>query len=147
MKKKTVLKDLRAKESKLAAELADVRKQIRAEEARQASVQGTGLGEMMRKRYAELHPDANLDDLTPEEMFQLVLADQAAKPVASEENEAGDLASTNPEVEMLEASERESGDELEQTEQPEQEPDGDCEHGEQEAAADCERSEQQMFRF
>lgn len=120
MKKKTVLKDLRAKESKLAAELADVRKQIRAEEARQASVQGTGLGEMMRKRYAELHPDANLDDLTPEEMFQLVLADQAAKPAAPEENEAGDLVSTDPEIEMPEASEEEAdadsegGDESEQ---------------------------------
>lgn len=117
MKKKTVLKDLRAKEAKLSADLAEVRKQIRAEEARQANVQGNGLGEMMRKRYAELHPDANLDDLTPEEIFELVLADQKAKPPVEQktepeafENAAGDLVSTDAEVEMPEEGELSDSD-------------------------------------
>lgn len=134
MKKKTVLKDLRAKEAKLSADLAEVRKQIRAEEARQANVQGNGLGEMMRKRYAELHPDANLDDLTPEEIFELVLADQKAKPPVEQkmepeafENAAGDLVSTDAEVEMPE--------------------DGELSDSDAEEAADDGTPEQPTFRF
>lgn len=128
MKKKTVLKDLRAKEAKLAAELADVRKQIRAEEARQASIQGNGLGEMMRRRYAELHPEANLDDLTPEEIFNLVLEDQKAKQ--TEEKKAPEAEEDESEELVLsDAPETVDNDEESVTDGP---------------AGDC---EQQTFRF
>lgn len=142
MKKKTVLKDLRAREAKLAADLADVRKQIRAEEARQASIQGNGLGEMMRRRYAELHPEANLDDLTPEEIFNLVLEDQKAKPA---EKKKAPEASTDGPGDLVITDDQETVDsdaEESMTDDP-----ADDYTPEQESDDDCERSEQQTFRF
>ncbi len=144
-KQKTVLRDLRAREAKLAAELSDVRKQIRAEEARQASIQGNGLGEMMRKRYAELHPEANLDDLTPEQIFELVLADQAAKP--AEEKTAAE-ASTDGPGDLAIRDDRETVDnDAEESMTDDPADDYTPEQSGQKSDDDCKYSDQQLFRF
>jgi len=134
-KSKTVLKDLRAREAALAAELADVRKQIKAEEARQASVQGNGLGEMMRKLYAERHPDANLDDLTPEQIFQLVLDDQA-KEVAKAQTEQAEAEPTKAETTDQEPADADG-----------EIPEADRTLEAEDASENESEPEQQMFRF